>query len=360
MERSTAAASDEPASDHGQQPALPAKAPNQFLRQSIGIALAIFFLWLTFRNTDFKQLWAHMVELNGWWLIVIGLVCLLGHYIRAVRWCILLKPLAPGGVSQFNSFCAVLIGYAVNVAVPRGGEIARIVSISKSESLPWVGVLPTLFIDRLLDLAFLVLLLGVTLLLLPQDLLKANGWLVPAGAVICAATVAGLAALPSCGRLLRYVCRQDLAVKHLPSKLIDKLSGLSEQFDLGTRSLSDKGKLPTIAVLSLSIWVTYFANMYFMVYAFDLQDSIDLAHALVIFTIGTVGVLVPTPGAVGSYHLLVSKALNMVSDIEPSMALAFTTIFHAYTFIIITCAGAAVCFALQSSGVGRRSTDKDR
>jgi glycosyltransferase 2 family protein len=96
--------------------------------------------------------------------------------------------LAEKPVGLWNAFCAVMYGYAVNIAVPRGGEVARIVSIAKTEKLPWIGVVPTMFIDRLLDIAMLVLLIGITLVLLPPEFRNSMQWMVPAGVALCSGT----------------------------------------------------------------------------------------------------------------------------------------------------------------------------
>ncbi|MEI2813563.1 MAG: lysylphosphatidylglycerol synthase domain-containing protein [Burkholderiaceae bacterium] len=80
----------------------------------------------------------------------------------------------------------------MNVFAPRGGEVARLLSICKSEKLPWAGVLPTLLIDRLLDVAFLLAVFGLTLLILPPALLNAMPWLQSGGLVLLIVVIVGL------------------------------------------------------------------------------------------------------------------------------------------------------------------------
>jgi uncharacterized membrane protein YbhN (UPF0104 family) len=73
-----------------------------------------------------------------------------------------------------------------------------------------------------------------------------------------------------------------------------------------------------------------------------------------VFTIGSAGVLVPTPGSVGSFHLLVSKSLVMVAHVDQDLALAVATTLHLLTFVLVICVVAGVCFLAQSLLSGRR------
>ena len=57
-----------------------------------------------------------------WLLIPVFGLLLLSHFIRALRWRLLIEPLGylP---TKTNTFFAVLIGYLANQAVPRLGEV---------------------------------------------------------------------------------------------------------------------------------------------------------------------------------------------------------------------------------------------
>lgn len=322
-------------------------AGKQAMKQLIGLAIAGVFLYFAFKDSDFNKLLFYVKSLD---VTFLGLVCLTGlvsHILRAVRWVILLSPLSDKRVSLWNSFCAIMYGYAVNIVIPRGGEVARLVSISKTENIPWAGVLPTMFIDRLLDIAMLVMLLGITMTVLPLKEMNMP-YLVPAGWSMCAATVAGLIALPFVGGIIRALTNMPALEGRLPAPIMLKVTELSKQFDLGTKSLTNAMNLPSIGLLSFGIWTCYWLNLYLMAWAFHLSDKVDVAKSLIVFTVGSVGVLVPTPGSVGSYHLLTSQALQKLTQIDSDQALAFATVLHFISFVVMACIPAAVCFAIQS------------
>jgi uncharacterized protein (TIRG00374 family) len=328
------------------------------LKQLIGLAVAAVFMYFAFRSANLKVLWEHMQHLNMLFVAGVCVSGILSHLLRSVRWVILLEPVSGRRISLWNSFCAILYGYVVNIVLPRGGEIARLVSITRSEHLPFVGVLPTLFIDRILDVAMLVLLLGVTLLFLPSDFRASMPWLVPGGAALCAATVAGFVVLPFVGKILRLIISQSILKEKLPERLLAKVAELSEQFDAGTRSLTNPITFPAIGGLSVAIWAFYWLNFYLMFGAFGLLDRVSMGDSLIVFTIGSAGVLVPTPGSVGSFHFLVSQALTMVSHIDQNLALAVATTLHLFCFVLTNVVTAGACFIAQSLLLSRARSER--
>lgn len=320
----------------------------RIIKQSIGIALAGGLLYWCFKDQNFNELWGYAQQVDPKFILLTALTALLSHFLRAWRWVFLLQPLSDRPISLWNSFCAVMYGYAVNIVVPRGGEVARLVSISKTESIPWAGVLPTMFIDRLLDIAMLVLILGLTISKLPPGILDERA-AVPIGILMCVATFAGFLALPFVGKLGQRFLEIEAIKKMIPEGLFTKLSRLLLQFDLGTRSLTRPLNLAIICLFSILIWGCYLANMFLMIWAFHLEKLFDASKTFLVFAIGSVGVLVPTPGCVGSYHALTSLSLQKVAGVNPAQSLAFATVTHLLTFVILACVPAAICFIIQSA-----------
>jgi uncharacterized protein (TIRG00374 family) len=310
-------------------------------------ATAIIFLWLAFSGVDFSDMLSHSKEVSAPPVLLVGISILVGTFLRSYRWTLLLQPLRTGSeppVGQFNAFYAVLMGYAVNIVLPRGGEVVRLFSISKTEQLPWAGVLATMLIDRMLDVAMLAILLGLTLLFLPSEMLTSMPRLVTGGMVLIVAAVAGLCLLPHIGRIAIKSMGVGFVKHHLPANFGFKLSELATQFNRGSGSLRSFARFPYIALLSMLIWFTYWLNFYLMVLAFGLQDKITAIKCLIIFTIGSVGSLIPTPGSIGSVHYLVKMAAIETAQLSAEQALTFAAISHLFIFIIFPSLIAAVVF----------------
>ena len=325
----------------------PASTTNSAIKYALAVITAVVFLWLAFRGTDIVDIWEHSQDVKPIPVLFILASVLAGTYLRSYRWTLLLAPLrtdAEKPIGQFNAFYAVLMGYAVNIVLPRGGEVVRLLSICKTERLPWAGVLATMLIDRMLDVALLAILLGLTLLFLPNQVTNIVPGLATGGLVLLSAALLGLCLLPFFGHLSQKLLNLPLLKRHIPVKFSSKLAELALQFDQGAGALRSVTRYRIIAVLSVLIWFTYWLNFYLMVFAFGLEDSINAIKCLIIFTVGSVGSLIPTPGSIGSIHYLVKMATVATAQISAEQALAFATILHLFTFIVFPSLIAAVVF----------------
>jgi uncharacterized protein (TIRG00374 family) len=336
------------------------KAAKSLIKQVVMIGAAAALLYFSFRGCDLAAIWAYSVKTNPLFLCLLLVNGIISHVIRAVRWILLLNPLTADGrkISLFNSFSATVMGYAVNIAVPRGGEVVRLVSISRSENLPVAGVLPTMFIDRLLDIAFLALLLGITLMIVPKSIFgELPPWLVPGGIGLTIATFVGLGVLPYVHKIINWILAMPVAKEKLPEKWAAKFAALSSQFGEGTKSLTNPVAYLPIALLSIVMWVCYWLNLYLVILAFNIQDKVTPLNTLITFTIGSIGVLVPTPGSVGGYHYLLSQGLMKTSGLNQELALAVATVQHFVCFILVACIPAAFCMAVQSMKKGKSTAE---
>ncbi len=312
------------------------------------VALGLGLLYFAFKGTDWGKIAGYMTEVNPLLVVVVFLIGLFSHILRAVRWTIFLEPVAGRKVSLWHSFYAVMIGYAVNVAIPRGGEVARLVEMSRLEKLPWAGVMPTMFIDRLIDMVMLAFLLGLTLTVLPAHILESLPWLVPGGAAIAVGATAGLLALPFTSKIAHFVTAIPQVQKTVPTKILRVLEEKTIEFDKGARCLTNPITYPMIAGLSVLMWFCYWLNFYVMIFAFNLQNQVSAKDALIANTIGTMGVLVPTPGSAGGFHLLVKNGLELTSNLPAEQGLAFATVLWVIAFILVPCIPAACCVLIES------------
>ena len=309
------------------------------LKQALILALALGLLWYAFKGIDLNDIWNYAKNLKPFPVFLVVVSGVFGNFLRSYRWTLLLRPLKSESepkISQFNSFYAVAIGYAVNVFAPRGGEVARLLSICKSEKLPWAGVLPTLLIDRLLDVAFLLAVFGLTLLILPPALLNAMPWLQSGGLVLLIVVIVGLVAMPFTGTIFSRLLKISAFQRILSENSRTKLFQLADQFNQGTLSLKNIAILPLVTLVSIFIWFTYWLNFYLMILAFGLEDVIDAAQCLIIFAIGSIGSLIPTPSSAGGFHLLVKEAAVMTAKLNPAQAIAFATVLHFVTIIVVS------------------------
>ena len=139
------------------------------LVQLVGAVIAVSLLYLALKNVDFGGMWDAVRSANYWWIFPLIAVMLFSHFLRAWRWGMFLDALpeeASTGESHRvdlkTTFYAVMIGYMVNLAVPRLGEFARAANVSSNTGLRFPSVFGTVVVERLLDVvALMLILIGV-------------------------------------------------------------------------------------------------------------------------------------------------------------------------------------------------------
>jgi uncharacterized protein (TIRG00374 family) len=76
---------------------------------------------------------------------------------------------------------------------------------------------------------------------------------------------------------------------------------------------------------TLNIWLMYFLMTYLCFYAFGPTSALGMNAALLVFVLGSLGVLVPSPGGMGTYQLATTAAL-VIYGIDKSDAFSFSNI----------------------------------
>src|SRR5690606_18681838 len=129
-------------------------------------ALLIWWQYSKLTPEDLSEIFSAFKEVEHrlWLLIPVFIVGFLSHFFRALRWKLLLEPvdLKP---STMNITFAVLIGYLVNLLIPRMGEVARCSVLAKYEREPVDKIVGTIVAERAFDMVCLILITLLTFFL---------------------------------------------------------------------------------------------------------------------------------------------------------------------------------------------------
>ena len=289
------------------------------------------FLYWAFREVDPASLWATIKGLPVFWIAAIVLTTLCTLALRAWRWAALMRPFAPH-VSVLDASLALSICYTSNVAIPRSGEFLRAVSLRWTRGVNVSSTLATVVVERILDMIWLIIFLGISLLIVRSRLEAVFPGL---GMLILVALVGCLGALLFLGLVSIYRERALDYIRPLLERLSPRLAGkvteLLETFLHGLQSLHSPTAYLEIVVSSILLNLGYTLIVYesFIGFQFTSSYGLGLGPALVIMVISSIGVIFPTPGATGSYHAFFSKALVHLFDVPPNPALACATAVHA-------------------------------
>jgi hypothetical protein len=80
---------------------------------------------------------------------------------------------------------------------------------------------------------------------------------------------------------------------------------------------------------------------YLPFYMMNMQDvyGLTFSDGIVITIVSSLGVSVPTPGAVGSYHLFIQQSLHLLYEVPLVEALTYATVTHAATIATVLLIG---------------------
>lgn len=274
------------------------------LKYALGLGLGALLLWLAFRDLNWAALQAGLSQVSLPW-VLLGLVAMvMAHMLRAYRWRLLLRA-AEAEVPAPSAFHALMAGYMVNYAVPRLGELTRCTLIFRRHGVPVATSLGTVLTERLLDVIMLLGLLFVLLIteagamaeLFAGATTKLEA--VPAWVWVLLAAL-GLGALVLVGRLWqRYRTRLD------QWPLAQRLVGFLLQMGQAVLSIRRSDRPLALVLSSLGIWFCYVLNTWWVLLAMPPFEGASLYLAFFLTAIGAIGMSLPVPGGIGSYHSLI-------------------------------------------------------
>jgi uncharacterized membrane protein YbhN (UPF0104 family) len=239
-------------------------------------------------------------EANYFWIILSMIFIVIAHYSRAYRWKYVLEPLGYE-TNGMNRFYAVLIGYMVNLTIPRAGEASRVVMIGRSDGVPFTAGIGTIISERVIDMISLALITFFTFIIGQEDFLRIKELIETnfGGTKESQSNILWIIIL------LGIIGLSFLLVKKIRNTVFKIAKELVES------SLSIlKTKNPGAYIFhSILIWVCYIISSLLPFYAFESTENLPMSCVLLAFIAGTVGISL-TNGGIGSYPLLVGLVVG--------------------------------------------------
>ena len=275
------------------------------LKYVLGLGLGLVLLYFALRNVDFDEVKEGFQKANYLWVGLGLLVAILSHWFRAVRWKMLLK--AAGYESNsVNLFAAIMVGYMVNQAVPRAGEISRATLGARTERIP-IGVsFGTLITDRIFDVICLgLLLVGVVALQFEQiqviidSAFESSGNSGDGGGGSTLLIILGVGFV--LGAVLFFALRKRLEKISLMAKLYDFV----DKMWAAIKSVGNMKQPLLFLAYTIGIWACYIMMTYLVFFALEETANLPFLFALTAFTMGGIGMVFPAPGGIGSYHFAI-------------------------------------------------------
>ncbi|MBR2959772.1 MAG: flippase-like domain-containing protein [Bacteroidales bacterium] len=283
------------------------------LKMVVFLDIGFFFIYwflLKLEPEQKRDIWQAFLDANYLWVVAAMACCLLSHYVRALRWRLLYKPIGYQP-SRGNTFGSVVVAYLANLAFPRAGEVMRCATMRTSENIPLERSLGTVVTERLIDmLAFVIIVLIGMLAMFGQ----AKDWLynmlsqkydtLPNMWVIGGVVVAIAALTFAAYKLLWHRLLHIGIFKKIDNLIRGMVDGVKSILHLGGRNTL------LFIVYSIIIYFLYILGGLIIFQAFEATCGLGMGAAFVVYLFGSVGMTF-SQGGIGVYPVLVQLALDI-------------------------------------------------
>jgi uncharacterized membrane protein YbhN (UPF0104 family) len=314
-----------------------------YVRTAVIIALVAGLFALFLRDVDLYRVGADMIHARPGWLAFALLASSMNLVIRAYRWQYLLEPL---GRPDFGpALRATAVGFAANAILPaRVGEVIRPYFLARSQrKLPrtagtmmnTTGAFATIIVERLLDVLTVIMLLVVYVFVFGSSVASTHPaaflgleWAAATAAVV---SMTGLLVLfVMAGNPERMRRLVEGLTRVLPSTIGPTVAHMVEKFAEGLGVVRQPSRLAISLALSIPLWITIAAGIWGVAVAFGLTVPFTGTFLIVAFL--SLGVAVPTPGAVGGFHAAFRYGATFF-DAHDEAAVGAAIVAHLFSIV---------------------------
>ncbi len=283
-----------------------------------------------------------MLNANYWWVILSMLVGIISHIFRTLRWNLMISSLGFNTKTSVT-FYALMIGYLFNIVVPRLGEITRCGILQRTSKVPFSILFGTVLSERFFDMICLIVLISITILLqlsfladfldkyICHPLMERfeNNYII---FIIAFCAVILLI-------IIVYKFLKKRFRKTTPGKRMSWLKMQIKGMVSGVNTIRYMRKKWTFLFYTFMIWFNYFLMVYLCFFAIEGTLHLGLTEGVTVLSLGSLGIVAPVPGGIGTYHFIVIKTLTELYNITPEAAVSYAYIAHASQILMLLIAG---------------------
>ena len=310
----------------------------KFFKIGFFFLVGILLIWWSLHQIppqEWDKFTKALAKSKFWLILPIFFILGLSHFIRALRWRLIMEPLGYKP-SIMNTFLAVLIGYLANLAIPRLGEVLKCTLLAKYEKVPAEKIVGTIVAER----AFDVISLGVVFLLaltLQFNVIQAGWQQLQNGNSHTEHSnnnlylIIGIIALVIVIATILF-----FAFKHKFELIINSVKTILKGIWEGVISATKLKKHNLFFFYSFSIWFLYLLATYIGLYGTEGTAS-SFATAISCLAYASIGMII-TPGGIGAYAYFMAKVLEL-NGIDYTLGLANGTLQWFSQFLIVLVLG---------------------
>jgi hypothetical protein len=271
----------------------------------IGVYLMWYF-WDAMSEKDKESFFRAVNEANYFWFFLSIIFSFLSHLSRAIRWRYMLEPIGYK-TKLMNRYNALMIGYIMNLLIPRAGEASRAGILYQTEKVPFTKSFGTIIAERVFDL----IMLGIVVLLALyfsyddlMELIEQNPYLTKKEGSEGSSSLIYILI----GLFIAVGIVGVLIWTFIP-KIKNKVLDLIRDIIAGVFSIFKSEHPWRFIGHTLFIWVIYIAFFGLCFFSLESTQEVPFGGILIGFIAGTLGIMF-TNGGMGAYPMLVGIVIT--------------------------------------------------
>ena len=310
------------------------KKLQSFFKIILGILISAFLVRHLISSVEYEKVLGYIYNVKWEYFVISIVVSFFSHLLRALRWAILLEDTG-FKVSRIGLICGTFFGFFINILVPRGGELARSTSMNYKYGLPTNVLLGTILLERVIDFIILLIIIFLVILLdfqtfgnfFAEKLSFLSDKFLLFWEIACVLVLFGIIVLII---LFNLRAKFSFFVK-VNNFFLGVLDGLKSINNLKRRGL--------FTLYTAGIWLFYILITYIPFHAFADLENLGFINAMFLLILGGIGMIIPAPGGIGSFHAVVIEGMTSVLGVSREVATAYAFTSHTLTTLYILILG---------------------
>ncbi|WP_076498421.1 lysylphosphatidylglycerol synthase transmembrane domain-containing protein [Belliella pelovolcani] len=308
----------------------------QWIQVLLSLGVAIWIFWFLYKDISISELSQVVSEISWAWMGASILIALWGFWLRAWRWKLLLDAGEQRQIRTLRAFWALMIGYLANLIIPRAGEVARCGVLQKTEGLEMGKLIGTVILERTIDLLFMASTIFLAFFLERSLFITLITDLV--SLVDLFDKISSILPIFIGGLMVAALFFYFLFKRYRDNSLIKKLRHFIRDLIKGLISVSKVKNQVGFWASSIAIWFTYYFTMYAVALAIPSTASLSPRSVLMVMVMGSIGMIAPVQGGIGTFHALVAFILIRYG-LSEDQGKIFAAIIHGSQVLTIIAIG---------------------
>ncbi|WP_339875125.1 lysylphosphatidylglycerol synthase transmembrane domain-containing protein [uncultured Algoriphagus sp.] len=308
----------------------------QFIQVVISLGIAIWIFWFLYKDIALDSLIDQVRSSNWYWIVFSIVISMLGYFVRSWRWTLLIDTEEGKKVTLTRAYHALMVGYLANMLIPRAGEVARCGVLTRTNGISIGYLIGTVIVERSVDLICLVCTIILAFLVEKDLFVDLASQLVDVNSL-------GQKVLSNLPIVIGIFIILGLAIFYIFKRfrdhgLINKLQHFFREILSGLKQIGTLANPAGFWISSILLWVIYFLTMYTIAFGIPSTANLSSGEVLLVMVMGSIGMVAPVQGGIGTFHALVAFILIQlgISEVDGKI---FAAIIHGTQVILVLVAG---------------------